>query len=90
MVTQSHKNRTRKDQLATFLTSSMLPQHADNNSDFFESAWYNFEKYASNQLVRIENNSDLAPFSINPRRGASKDNFKAKFRNNIGIKIDLP
>jgi uncharacterized protein len=34
--------------------------------------------------------SDLAPFSINPRRRTSKDNFEAKFRNNIGMKIDLP
>jgi DNA/RNA endonuclease G (NUC1) len=55
MVTQSHRNRASKDQLATYLTSSILPQHSDNNSDFFESAWYNLEKYASEQLVRNEN-----------------------------------
>jgi Caspase domain len=35
-------------------------------------------------------NSDLAPFSINPRRRTFKDNFKAKFRNNISMKLDLP
>jgi hypothetical protein len=36
-----------------------------------------------------EDISDLAPFSINPRRRTSKDNFKAKFRNNISMKLDL-
>jgi hypothetical protein len=34
--------------------------------------------------------SDLAPFSIDPCRRTSKDNFKAKFRNKIGMKLDFP
>jgi DNA/RNA endonuclease G (NUC1) len=55
MVTQSHRNRARKDQWATYLTASMLPQHSDNNSDFLKSAWYSLEKYASEQLVLVEN-----------------------------------
>jgi DNA/RNA endonuclease G (NUC1) len=58
MVTQSHRDRTRKEQQATFLTSSMLPQQADNNSDVFKSAWLNLENYAREQLV-LTNNKEL-------------------------------
>ena len=55
MTTRSHRNRHLKDQQATFYTTNMLPQHADNNSDGFQSAWYNLEGYARDQLVLTEN-----------------------------------
>ncbi|MEB3341216.1 DNA/RNA non-specific endonuclease [Okeania sp.] len=54
MTTRSHRNRNLKDQQSTFYTSSMLPQHAHNNSDSFQSAWYNLEGYARDQLVLTE------------------------------------
>lgn len=55
MVTRSHRNRNLKDQQATFYTSNMLPQHANNNSDLFKSAWYKFEEYLKEELVVGEN-----------------------------------
>lgn len=56
MVTRSHRNRTQKDQLATYFTSSILPQHRDNNRDSFppNSAWVNFENHAREELVRVQ------------------------------------
>jgi DNA/RNA endonuclease G (NUC1)/PKD repeat protein len=57
MVTRSHRNRNNKDQTATYFTSSMLPQHKDNNSEVFQSAWYNFEKDLR-QLV-VEQNKEI-------------------------------
>lgn len=55
MATRSHRNRNLKDQQSTFYTSSMLPQHMDNNSDYFRSAWFNFENYIKSELVIGEN-----------------------------------
>ncbi|MBW4495589.1 MAG: DNA/RNA non-specific endonuclease [Oscillatoria princeps RMCB-10] len=55
MTTRSHRDREFKDQQATFYTTDMLPQHAANNSDNFQSAWYNLEGYARDQLVLTEN-----------------------------------
>jgi DNA/RNA endonuclease G (NUC1) len=59
MITRSHRSRTEKDQIATYFTSSMLPQHRDNNRDNFgnstQSAWLNFERYIKDELVTVQN-----------------------------------
>jgi DNA/RNA endonuclease G (NUC1) len=57
MITRSHRNRTQKDQLATYFTSSILPQHRDNNRDSFppNSAWVRFENFIREELVTNQN-----------------------------------
>ncbi len=63
MVTQSHYDRIQKDQLSTYFTSSMLPQHPNNNSlidledgKSYFPAWTNFEKYLRD-IVKNEGDS---------------------------------
>ncbi|BAZ46381.1 DNA/RNA non-specific endonuclease [Chondrocystis sp. NIES-4102] len=54
MLPSSQRNRNKKDNIATFLMTNILPQTVDNNQFFttfpspnpdLRSAWYNFEKY---------------------------------------------
>ncbi|PSF28557.1 hypothetical protein C7H19_24555, partial [Aphanothece hegewaldii CCALA 016] len=70
MVTDSHRNATTKDQFATYYTSSMLPQHENNNSfeedEYgnikYKPAWLNFENYLRN-VVNKDANRELYVFS---------------------------
>ena len=55
MTASSDRNRNAKDILSTYLMTNILPQHSENNSDSFRSAWYKFEKYLQNDLVKSQN-----------------------------------
>ena len=69
MVTRSHQNITDKDQLATYFTSSMLPQHEDNNRfrkderGNYSPAWLNFENFLRNVAKQEDTDRELYIFS---------------------------
>ncbi|PSB59176.1 hypothetical protein C7B77_01940 [Chamaesiphon polymorphus CCALA 037] len=55
MARSSDRNRTAKDQLATYFMSNILPQTPDNNTDAFRSPWQQLENYSTATLVGDQN-----------------------------------
>ncbi len=84
MVTRSHRNRNTKDQQSTYYTSAMLPQHRDNNSEVFKSAWVNFESY----LRRLVSNDNKELYIIS---GSINDNDSpVTYDERLDFYIDSP